>query len=514
MPFIPHTPESLLSRSDSKNPGTTCKGITATGRPCKRTIATSARNSPTSIRMARRNEVVTILSAAEDDEEQGARAFFCWQHQEQADTVPLFFDDRRGMKTSIVQLTQRNSLDTLADRLGILELNHDGGASPRKKTHGGRQHSKPMKKQEDFDRNQQNVSAPFSLSSEKPSLHHHQAKRGGPRDDIPLKFSLFCCIQPRNKPPSLVPRPAKERTSPLFPTASLPSHVEPVLPTRTRPPSTPNRPLQPHIHTSRNSYSQTTTSPTTPDRPILPRDPSSQTAALLSLIPKTLQPELVADLLKELAKPISASDLEGFIYIFWLTPTTSPSPPKETTSALLKQPGPPPFSSSSRPTPHDRRSSDLIRNYTSSSSPATAAATPAGTEKSSTTIFIKIGRASNVQQRMNQWSRQCKHKVTVLRYYPVQPISSSSSSPFPTPQASPTASPSRSPSPLKVPHAHKVERLIQLELRNSQVEVNCEGCGKVHREWFEIEGSRAGVGRVDAVIKRWVNWSLGSGAGD
>lgn len=496
MPFIPHTPESLLSRSDSKNPATTCKGITATGRPCKRTIATSTRSSPTSIRVAR-NEVVTILSA--EDDEQGAGAFFCWQHQEQADT-PLSFDDRSGMKTSIVQLTQRNSLDTLADRLGILELNHDG-ASPRK-THG-RQHSKPMRKQEDIPRNQQNVPA---LSSEKPS--HHHAKRRGPKDDYPLTFSLFCCIQPRKQPPTLVPRPAKEMKSPLFPTASLPSHVEPIPPTR--PPSTPKRPLQPNIHTSRNSYSQTTSPTTTnPDRPILPRDPSSQTAALLSLIPKTLQPELVADLLKELAKPISASDLEGFIYIFWLTPSTSPSPSKETTSALLK-PGPLPFSS--RPSPHDRRSSDLIRNYTASS----AAATP-GTEKS--TIFIKIGRASNVQQRMNQWSRQCKHKVTVLRYYPVQSISSSSSSPFPTPQASPnfkgassTASPSRSP-PSKVPHAHKVERLIQLELRNSQVEVNCEGCGKVHREWFEVEGSRAEVGRVDAVIKRWVNWSLG-GAGD
>lgn len=500
MPFIPHTPESLLSRSDSRNPAITCKGITATGRPCKRSIATSARGSPTSIRVAR-NEVATILSA--EDDGQGARAFFCWQHQEQ-DNTPRSFEDRSGMKIGIVQLTQRTSLDTLADRLGILELNHDGD-SPRK-THG-RQHSKPMRKQGDIPRNQQNVPTPLFSSSEKP--FHHQAKRRGPRDGYPLTFSLFCCIQPRKPPPTLVPRSAREMKSRLFPTASLPSHVEPVPPTR--PSSTPKRPLQLQIHTSRNPYSQTNPpTTTTPDRPILPRDPSSKTAALLSFIPNTLPPELVADLLKELAKPISSSDLEGFIYIFWLTPSTSPSPSKETTSALLK-PGPLPFSSI--PSPHDRRSSDLIRNYTASS----AAAAAPGTEKS--TIFIKIGRASNVQQRMNQWSRQCKHKVTVLRYYPVQSISWSSSSPFTTPQASPSskgapspASPLRSP-PLKVPHAHKVERLIQLELRNSQVEVNCKGCGKVHREWFEVEGSRAEVGRVDAVIKRWVNWSLG-GAGD
>lgn len=497
MPFIPYTPESLLSRSDSKNPATTCKGITATGRPCKRTIATAPRGSPTSIRVAR-NEVVTIL--APDDDEQGPSAFFCWQHQDQAD-IPLIFDDRSGMETSIVQLKQRTSLDTLADRLGILELNHNG-ASPRK-THG-RQHSKPMRKQEDIPRNQQNVPAPLFSSSEKPS--HPQAKRRGPKVDYPLTFSFFSCIQPRKPRPTHVSRPAKEMKSPLFPEASHPSHVEPAAPTR--PPSTPKRPLQPHIHKSRNPYSQTT-SPTTntPDRPILPRDPSSQTAALLSLIPKTLEPELVADLLKELAKPISASDLEGFIYMFWLTPSTSPSPSRESRSALLK-PAPLPFSP--RPSPLDRRSSDLIRNYNASSA---AAATPG---KENSTIFIKIGRASNVQQRMNQWSRQCKHRVTVLRYYPVQSISSSSSSPFPTPQASPNskgtpspASPPRS-TPSKVPHAHKVERLIQLELRNSQVEVNCEGCGKVHREWFEVEGSRAEVGRVDAVIKRWVNWSLSS----
>lgn len=510
MPFIPHTPESLLSRSDSKNPATTCNGITTAGRPCKNPIAASARGSPTSIQVAR-NEVATILSP--EDNGQGARAFFCHQHKDQADT-PRFLDERSGMKGSIVESGQRTSLETLADRLGLLELNHDE-ASPRK-THG-RQHSNRMWKQEDFPRNQQNVPVPlFSSSSGNPS--HYQAKRRGTKDDYPLTFSLLCCFQPRKRIPTPVPRPSKETKSPLFPKTNPLSHVEPVSPTR--PPSTPKRPLQPHIPTSRNTYSQnispTTTNPTTPNRPFLPRDPSSQTEALLSLIPKTLQPALVADLLRELDKPISASELEGFIYIFWLIPSTSPSPSKDITSALLK-PSPLSFSSP-RPSPRDRRSSDLIRNYTASSS-SPAAATSPGAEKS--TIFIKIGRASNVQQRMNEWSRRCKHKVTVLRYYPIQSssVSSSSSSPFPTPQASPNstgspspASPPRSP-PLKVPHSRRVERLIHLELRDSQVNVNCEGCGTVHKEWFEVEGSRAEIGRVDAVIQRWVNWSLG-GAGD
>lgn len=419
------------------------------------------------------------------------------------------------MKSSTGRLGLRTSIETLADRFGLLELDHDE-ASPRETD--VRQHPKRTRKQEDFPRNQQNVPVPISSSSEKPSDYH--PKMRGTKHDHPLTFWLFRCLQPRKPKPTPVPRPKKVTISPQFPKTSSPSHVKPVSPTR--PPSTPKRPLQPQIPTSRNQSSQTitptTNNHTTPDRPLLPRDPSSQTSALLSLIPQTLQPELVADLLRELSKPISPSDLEGFIYMFWLTPFTSPSPSKETTSALLK-PSRLSFSSP-RPSPHDRRSSDLIRNYTTSSpAAASAAATSSGAERP--TIFIKIGRASNVQQRMNQWARQCKHKVTVLRYYPIQSssVSSSSSSPFPTPQASPIstgspspASPPRSP-PLKVPYARKVERLIQLELRDSQVDVACDGCGKVHKEWFEVEGSRAEIGRVDEVIKRWVNWSLG-GAGD
>lgn len=34
-----NTPEALLGRSDSKNPATTCRGITGSGRPCRRALA-------------------------------------------------------------------------------------------------------------------------------------------------------------------------------------------------------------------------------------------------------------------------------------------------------------------------------------------------------------------------------------------------------------------------------------------------------------------------------------------
>jgi hypothetical protein len=44
----------------------------------------------------------------------------------------------------------------------------------------------------------------------------------------------------------------------------------------------------------------------------------------------------------------------------------------------------------------------------------------------------------------------------------------------------------------KVPHAHRVERLIHLELGE---------------QWFEVEASRDGVKKVDEVVKRWVEWA-------
>lgn len=60
--------------------------------------------------------------------------------------------------------------------------------------------------------------------------------------------------------------------------------------------------------------------------------------------------------------------------------------------------------------------------------------------------------------------------------------------------------------PRKVPHAHRVERLIHIELADKRVKRLCVGCGKEHREWFEVEASREGVRGVDAVVRRWVGW--------
>lgn len=65
----------------------------------------------------------------------------------------------------------------------------------------------------------------------------------------------------------------------------------------------------------------------------------------------------------------------------------------------------------------------------------------------------------------------------------------------------------------KVPHAHRVERLIHLELADQRVIKQCDACGKSHKEWFEVEATKEGVKKVDEVVKRWVEWAENNNEG-
>jgi hypothetical protein len=97
MPFIPHTPESLLPRSDSKNPAATCRGLTLNGRPCRRAVSKSVRATPS----------------------QGPDVF-CWQHKDQAAHV-----SPQGLQSTTIR--ERTSVDTLIGRLGLLEVEQRKG---------------------------------------------------------------------------------------------------------------------------------------------------------------------------------------------------------------------------------------------------------------------------------------------------------------------------------------------------------------------------------------------------
>lgn len=472
MPFIPHTPESLIPRSDSKNPATTCKGITGSGRPCRRPLGSSPQSSP--INKGSKNGVLAVLQS--DDQNDGAAAFFCWQHKGQANA--LVNGDQSGRNANVVPLQKRTSIDTLADRLGVLDIEPDISS---RETKGRTAHSRTARK-ETLPRKWQDVDGPLiAVSHEKERTRVKDTKNRQPRSNL----ALFCCI--RSVESDSVPPPRvqihDEKHDHTHTTSKVPSSLQ-----------------APERHNFRRLDERESGSPLPtrsnhrnpwPDtiRPPAYKHRSSQTQDLLSLIPTTLSPQTTSLLLAELAKPVSTHDEEGFIYMFWLTDAATHIPEPQAALSLLSE--------AAVATPNGRGKSDILQSYAQSPRGKTAGAT-----KQPASILLKIGRASNVQRRMNQWTAQCGYNLSLVRFYPYVPTTTAQPG---TPPRSPAVAPQ------KVPNAHKVERLIHLELAGQRVKRNCESCGKEHREWFEVESSREGLRKTDEIIRRWVSWSQRNG---
>lgn len=468
MPHYNNTPESLLPRSDSRNPASTCSGITISGKPCRRSLAASTRSAPS-------GRVAAMLKG-EAGQRLDAAAFYCWQHKDQAPRD--VHDVARRHQADPVPLSERNSIDTLVERLGILNV--------------------------DSSQRVQMTQAP----SKRQNKNYHEINRP------PSKISgSLCCFRVVDAPESLPPsrpvsssrynaqgrqptahRPPMSQQRPVFIRApnSGGSHIIQHRPVPVTPERWPNVSSPPSSRHSGSPY-QTPTKPgylSTPPRPSLPSTPgssSSQTKPLLSLIPPHLNPQTTALLLTELAKPISDADEDGYIYIFWVTPqstnTAEHLPPREIASNLL-------------PSPHSRGTSDALR--------AAKGVDPRsrGSGNRPGTIRLKIGRTSNVHRRLNQWSKQCSHDLTLVRYYPY-----TASSPSPSPARTPGSSVSRE-NGRRVPHVHRVERLIHIELADQRVKGQgpCPECGKGHREWFEFEATKEALRLVDECVRRWVSW--------
>ena len=495
MPFIGRTPEALLPRSDSKNPATTCKGITSNGRPCRRALAASPRASPrTSPEPPSRNNagVLAVFHDAEDPNSDAA-AFYCWQHKDQADQLV----EGNQNEAEILPLRERTSIDTLVERVGILEL--DDTRQRKKRANQRQQHGARVKKRDTLPPSWHDVPGPLMTVPEE--VIHPGFTQGRPKPVVSRPaprtqhVSIFCCTK---APDDEVTPPPRRYQNIVAGTDNGSSKVKvyqgpgnaqsvtlpsqgPLQPRRTtqmsevprRPiPTTPQRTTLAQVSTSpqRNSLS----TPTRPGLPGTPNSSKSQTQTLLSLIPAALPPQTTSLLLTELSKPISSADEEGFIYMFWLTPDDGQAkPPDEDVNSLLAPP------SASRA---GRRSSDVLQRYGSISHRSR--------EK---TVLLKIGRAANVHRRLTQWTKQCSHNLTLIRYYPYLASDGNSS-----PQT-----------PRKVPHVHRVERLIHIELAEKRVKDQgaCSNCGREHREWFEIDARAQGLRNVDETIRRWIGWA-------
>ncbi|KAF2263839.1 DUF1766-domain-containing protein [Lojkania enalia] len=520
-PFIGHTPESLLPRSDSKNPATTCKGITSSGRPCRRSIA-NAKNS-------RNNGVLAVMPVVSEDykdNKEGLAAFFCWQHKDQAEQLAATNATApERQDTRIYPLQERSSIDTLVARLGVLGGEDSPQANTQRKKEGQRV------KENSSARPPRRVNRPptwdrvygplMSVPSDLITEQKRPSQRPVSSRPQPPKrrsfWALLCCLGPADDDYVEVVRHKKRIEGQVRPT---------VNPIQAPMSEAPQRISQGHARSSNASPNQLSASRSNnsiparkplgekPSRPINrnSQQPASETLNLLAHIPKSLSPQTTSLLLTELSKPISPHDDEGYIYIFWLTSEAAGPPPSSTASTLLAPP--------SRPE-QGRRTSDVLRQYSvrRPQRPNTSGgkAEQRGTSSpSKDTILLKIGRASNVHRRMNEWTRQCGYSLSLVRFYPYVP-----STPLPSPQGSPANSrrpsyqnqrpsdPGRQVSEgvRKVPHVHRVERLIHIELADQRVKKNCEACGKEHREWFEVEAVREEVKAIDEVVRRWVGWA-------
>ena len=473
MNFSGRTPESLSPRSDSKNPATTCKGITANGRPCRRALAATPDSSPGPSPNGQ-NGVLAVLEAS------NAAAFYCWQHKDQAETLA----SRSQQKATLYPLKERSSIDTLAERVGVLDLNEEVQRPKRARhwrRHGDEKH---LTRRDTLPSGWHDVSSPLMTVPEelvRPKPAQTANHRPGRSD---TKFSWSCCLQHEDDdgPPPRVhhnQRPYSGYTSPppmqVAPTQAKASTASPGFRRKPIPPREPmsQRP-PPRLQNPSPTLSRPSTQPSS--------NSTSQTQALLSLIPGNLPPQTTSLLLTELSRPISPHDETGYIYIFWLTPeSTNSKPDADTASSILDDDNQSPSRASS--------TSSALHQHSSIKRPTAPR-----------TILLKIGRAQNVHRRLSQWTKQCGQNITLVRFYPHDSNTSTSNLDRTSPVAVPTAR--------KVPFVSRVERLIHLELGAKRVkQERCEECGREHREWFEVEATRQGLRGVDGVVRRWVRWA-------
>ena len=515
MPFVSQTPEALLPRNDSKNPTTTCKGITTGGRPCRRAIASSKLLN---------NGVLTVLSVNSGNLASVA-PLYCWQHKDQAQPVAAALTTANAYNgrgnVPIVALQHRNSIDTLVARLGVLEIADQAETTQKR----ARKHQKKLRDPDRIrpSRKSDRTStwdAVAQSASRPPAYYSHPATQSVRTLSPPIDAS------PRTVGKQKPPKKTGLLAFFCFAADGEDDYMEVVRHKdrlRRREWTDHGNRRSETSHTAFDEDAQYAPAPASSTLPTLdasdrrkplsekqarPKNkhrPSSRSTELLSLIPKNLSPQVIALLLSELSKPISPHDEEGYIYIFWLTDTDS-DPPSDTDAASL-------LGGQSR-TASGRRPSDLVRDY------ATSSVNGSRDKK----ILLKIGRASNVHRRMNEWTRQCGYNLSLLRFYPHVPSSQPGTPDGTNRNPLPSPSPPRRP-PLqlprasglgdwqpgggvrKVPHAHRVERLIHIELSEQQAKQNCAVCCKEHREWYEVDANRESVRRLDEIIKRWVAWS-------
>ncbi|KLJ10318.1 hypothetical protein EMPG_14299 [Blastomyces silverae] len=97
---------------------------------------------------------------------------------------------------------------------------------------------------------------------------------------------------------------------------------------------------------------------------------------------------------------------------------------------------------------------------------------------------LKIGWTKDISKRLQRWESQCGSKLEV--YFPKQVA----------------ADEQEQQDILPIKHISRVEALVHAELKEQRkMEESCPGCGKAHREWFEVSPVIA----VE-IARKWMRW--------
>jgi T5orf172 domain len=521
------TPEQSftgLRRKDSKHALTTCHGMTSNGRPCRRPLANKGfGNSP------RYTIKGTIIVPHKD---QDPAVFLCWQHKEQVDQFTL-------ANAETVDVEERTSLDTVFRNLGLEEVEEEEQAEfqdlsastpsrPPRKAKQDLEHGKgrPQKKRP------KPVQVNLTSNTAK-GRYEKKSSRGreiSPKSQSGFLQSLLGCFanldlhDEQTSPPKRVryEEPSRQSKNSLNSTASR--RQQPITPPKKTSPARQGQPGENRIakkelrkpNTSNDqSQRRDSLSPRKPPAIKVYRDDGSHIVS--SAIPSykrmpVSQPDFrhplvekkpvnsraksapasnqsqewmpqispnptdairiaYAKLLTAMSEPPTKSDDSGYIYMFWQTDLEQTADESDAAASIV---GTPSFLNV------ESEEKILQRRFFRKQSVSSALSVE------QRTLFLKIGRAGNVHQRMSQWQKQCKYNISLLRYYP---------------QGQKDVT--------KVSCVGKVERLIHLhlEMLGKRVKRQCR-CGTEHKEWFEIEATAKDVREVNDIITQWIAWSI------
>ncbi|KAK5698445.1 hypothetical protein LTR17_023649 [Elasticomyces elasticus] len=108
--------------------------------------------------------------------------------------------------------------------------------------------------------------------------------------------------------------------------------------------------------------------------------------------------------------------------------------------------------------------------------------------------FIKIGYTRRpIVEQLHEWSFHCNRRTKLL--YP----SNAAIDPGGTPSDASVAE-LGTPTTL-VPHARRLDALCHAELDHRRIRIYCNGCLKLHIEWFDVSAEE-----VIAIILKWSKW--------